>query len=55
MPLSSFVPNNIFWATEAGMMIKHTDFSPIDFTSHLPPVWHGRLILKAKSKNNADD
>ncbi len=48
MPVSSFEYDSDFWKTELGKILQISDFSKVDFTSHLPSDIYGRYVSKAK-------
>ena len=48
MPVGSFEYDSNFWQTELGEILQISDFSKVDFTSHLPTDKYGRYVSKAK-------
>lgn len=49
IPANSFSYNADFWQTELGRIIQITDFSRIDYTSHMPMDTYGRYVSKARA------
>jgi hypothetical protein len=49
MPVSTFSYNSDFWQTEQGETLMFTDFSRIDFSSHLPIDTYGRFVSNARA------
>lgn len=49
MLADSFSYNNDFWQMELGKIIQVTDFSRVDFASHIPGDTYGRFVSKARA------